>query len=326
MMRTSLVGLALLCLAQSCAASPVFTPQNTDLQINEKITKISNTTFTPQPVQAGPEIAKIAPPAFVPQSTSIPSQEEVNKLISPAIIGTGTVLPNTEIARVAAACPLVVAPADLTQTVEAVKKSYKCLDGKELNAIKLEKGTKFKVRSLEPMDSETPLGAIIEFESQTPQALIPDQEPANVIFKGEVVENNPPRFAGRSGTIKLEIKHIKVNNITYPAMAYVSKVGNRRAMGGFVAGIPNYKNNLSDLANQGTITIDKVYKHPCDYDCTTTTSIVKPAYYLGSALLQLADLMAVPIICLFKNGNNLSIPAQTAFEIKLDENISLLQL
>lgn len=265
MLRTSLIGLALLCLVQSCAASPAFTPENQEI-----------------------------------------SDINLEKIVS--------------------TCPLVFAPQDLTQTVEAVKKTYKCLDGKELNAVKVEKGTTFKVRSLEAMDSDTPLGTIINFKSQTPEALLPDEEPSEIIFSGEVIENNPPRLAGRSATIKLAIKQIKVNNITYPTVAYISKMGKKRALGGALAGAPIYADNLANLANQGTITIDRVYKNPCEYDNCITSTVVKPFYYLGGALLQLADLMVAPVICLFKSGTKISIPAETAFEIKLDENLSLLKL
>ena len=265
MLRTSLVGLALLCLVQSCAASPAFTPQN----------------ITPE---------------------------------------------DETLTRLATACPLTISPVNFMNTVEAVKKSYKCLDGKELTAVKVDKGTTFKVRSLEAMDSDTPLGTIINFKSQIPEALIPDEEPSEVMFSGEVVENNPPRLAGRSATIKLAIRQIKVNNITYPAAAYISKMGEKRAMGGALAGLPIYADNLANLANQGTITIDRVYKNPCEYDDCITSTVVKPFYYLGGALLQLADLMVAPVICLFKSGTKISIPAETAFEIKLDENVSLLKL
>lgn len=265
MLRTSLVGLAFLCLVQSCAASPAFTPQNINSEDN---------TLT----------------------------------------------------KLATACPLAISPVDFTNTVEAVKKSYKCLDGKELTAVKIDKGTTFKVRSLEAMDSDTPLGTIINFKTQNPESLIPEEEPSEVMFSGEVVENNPPRLAGRSATIKLAIRQVKVNNITYPAVAYISKMGEKRAMGGMLAGMPIYADNLANLANQGTITIDRVYKNPCEYDDCITSTVVKPFYYLGGAVLQLADLMVAPVICLFKSGTKISIPAKTAFEIKLDENLSLLKL
>ena len=198
-------------------------------------------------------------------------------------------------------------------------------DGKEIDTLLLEKGSKFYVKSLQPMSSDTPEGARIQFETQT-RLFNPDKL-SKVIFTGEVVENNPPRRAGRSSSIKLEISKIKVDNVTYKTNAIVSRMGNKAVHNGMLAGMPIYFTNLANSADDGTVTIDKIYKDPCDYSCTPVSSVVRPLYYFGAGLLQLADLLFVtPIICLFKKGEEIDIPKDSSFEIKLASDIALLKI
>lgn len=195
---------------------------------------------------------------------------------------------------------------------------------KEFHASTLEKGSKFYVKSLQPMSSSTPEGARIDFETNT-NILYPDKI-SHVIFTGKVVESRPPRFAGRSSTIKLEIFKVKVDNVTYPAKAYISRMGKKAVVGNVLSGMPIYLNNLATTADQGTVTINKIYKDPCQYKCETIKAPLRTGYYLGGAFLQLADLCVAPIICLFQKGTEINIPKDSSFEIKLANDMSLLKL
>lgn len=92
----------------------------------------------------------------------------------------------------------------------------------------------------------------------------------------------------------------------YILQKLIFQEGDKRTIGGLLA-TSAYLSNLGDVANNGTITINKIYKDPCDYNnCEITTPVVRPFYYLGGALLQFADLLLSPIVCLFVQGENLS--------------------
>ena len=197
---------------------------------------------------------------------------------------------------------------------------------KELYAVSVEKDRIFKVKSDTPLDSSTPIGTNINFTAISDEIIFAEKEPSKINFSGTVVENNPPGPAGKSSSIKLMIDKIKVDNVIYPAKAYISRMGDKRTIGGLLA-TSAYLSNLGDVANNGTITINKIYKDPCDYNnCEITTPVVRPFYYLGGALLQLADLLLSPVVCLFMQGENLSIPENTVFEIKLEEPVPVLNL
>lgn len=204
--------------------------------------------------------------------------------------------------------------------------AYNCLKSQELEVIKLNKNQKFIVQSLQPMTSDSPVGSIIDFATVQDVSIFPGKEASKVTFTGEIIENKPPRLVGRSSTLKLAINKIKVDKITYPAEAYITKVGKRQVMAGVLAAAPIYLDNLADTADKGTITIDKIYKDPCQYKCESITSPLRPLYYLGGAVLQLADLFIAPVICVFKKGDEINLPQYTSFEIKLEDDVSLLKL
>lgn len=209
-------------------------------------------------------------------------------------------------------------------SVSTYMQSGKFLE-REIDTLMLKKGSKFYVKSLQPLSSETPEGARVEFVGET--NLFSDDRLSRVVFTGEVIQNNPPRRAGRSSTLKLEILKVKVDNVTYTASAYISKMGSKSVRNGVLVGVPVYFSNLANTANAGTVTIDKVYKDPCQFTCETVTTTARPFYYLGASLLQLADLLVVaPVVSLFRKGEAIDIPKDSSFEIKLARDMALLKI
>lgn len=195
----------------------------------------------------------------------------------------------------------------------------------DIDTLMLKKGSKFYVKSLHPLSSETPEGSRVEFVTET--NLFNENQLSKLVFTGEVIENNPPRRAGRSSTLKVEIIKVKVDNVSYAASAFISKMGNKSVRNGILAGVPIYFTNLASTADTGTVTIDKVYKDPCQYSCETISTVARPFYYLGASLLQLADLIFVaPVISLFRKGEPIDIPKDSSFEIKLARDMALLKI
>ncbi len=222
-------------------------------------------------------------------------------------------------------CPLDNNLIPQVGTIENFKSAYKCLAGKELSAIMLEKGRTFEVKSMQAMSYESVGGTEVKFESLYPERVLLDKAPQKLVFTGEIIKNKPPRKGGGTGTLKVMIKNVKFENITYPAEAYITKMNKKGVFFGAVAGPSNYKNNLTDTANNGTI--HTIYKDPCK---TTADECVhaaaKPFYFLTGALLQTADLFISPIVAFFIPGNEVYIPEGTEFEIKLENDIPILEI
>ena len=210
-------------------------------------------------------------------------------------------------------------------TIEAFKTTYKCLAGRELTAMFIEKGRTFEVKSLQPMSYESTGGSEVQFETLYPERVFMQKDPMKLVFTGEIVKNKPPRKGGGSGTLKVLIKNVKLENVIYPAEAYITKMNKKGVLFGAVAIPSNYKDNLADTANDGTI--HTIYKDPCKTtadECVDT--VVRPFYFLTGALLQTADLLLAPIVAFFMPGNEVFIPEGTEFEIKMEKDIPVLEI
>ena len=210
--------------------------------------------------------------------------------------------------------------------VENFKTVYKCLADRELEAINIEKGRTFEVKSLQPMSYESSTGTEVVFESIYPEKIFISKDPMKLIFKGEVIKNTPPRKGGSSGTLKVVINGVKLESIVYPAEAYISKMNKRGLMFGAIVGPSIYKDNLSDTANNGVI--NNYYNmDPCSKatdECVG--AVAKPFYFLSGALLHTVDLFLAPVVAFFAPGKEVYIPEGTEFEIKLEKDIPVLEI
>lgn len=213
-----------------------------------------------------------------------------------------------------------------TGTVKAFKEAYKCLEGRELTAVILEKGRKFDVKSLHALSYQSVSESEIRFESIYPERLFLNKDPVKLEFIGVIVKNKPPRKGGGSGTIKVKITGIKIENIVYPAEAYISKMNKKGILFGSVSGPSKYRDNLTNTVNAGTI--NNYYSmNPCDKiadECVSNA--VKPFYFITGAAMQTADLILAPIVAFFSPGNEIFIPKGTEFEIKLDIDVPVLDI
>lgn len=193
----------------------------------------------------------------------------------------------------------------------------------EITAVKLKKGRTFLVKSDLRLSNDVNTGTPVQFDSLSKESIFYPKSPSKVSFKGKVVKTKSPGYAGRSGRIKIALEKITVDNITYPVKALITKKENERVFLNSLGGNSVYLANLGDTISNGTI--NTIYKDPCTNNiCASSTT--KPFVYLGAAAIQLADLLVAPIASLFKTGNNLDIPANTYFEIKLDEDLCVISL
>lgn len=308
----NLFKVLLLCAILSNTFTPCFSSEASSQAINE-INKL--------PLAGEP--AKVEDKAILENSleanTKSSTTSEDNVKYEKEHQGSALVIDETT----TAACPLFTVQPN--GTVESFKSAYKCLAGKELSAMMLEKGRTFEVKSMQPMSYESTGGTEIKFETIYPERVFLNKDPQKLVFTGEVVKNNPPRKGGGSGTLKVLIKNVKLENITYPAEAYITKMNKKGVFFGAVAGPSNYRDNLADTANNGTI--NTIYKDPCKTtteECVSTA--VKPFYFLTGALLQTADLFLSPLVAFFVPGKELYIPEGTEFEIKLENDIPVLEI
>lgn len=321
----------LLCAILSNAFTPCFS-EETQISPAEELSKLP--LAVPEEIQPtksddSKEIAEIVTPVAEEQTTASTNTftTQNNMQLAQSDMAIQDEIVDLYDTPKIAACPVANdALLHRTGTVEAFKSAYKCLYGRDLTAIILEKGRKFEVKSIHEMSFESTSKSEIAFESIYPERLFYNKDPEKLIFKGQIIKNNPPRKGGGSGTLKVKITGIKVGNVTYPAEAYISKMNKKNVMFGAVAVPSKYKENLQNTVNAGTI--NNYYNtDPCSkvHD-NCVNNAVKPFYFITGAALQTADLFLAPIIAFFAPGNEILIPEGTEFEIKLEGDVPVLDL
>ena len=174
------------------------------------------------------------------------------------------------------------------------------------------------------MNNNIANGIPVQFESVQNEYLAYNKKPAKITFHGVVEKTSRPRFIGKSGSIKIQLNKITIDKITYPVEALISKMNNRNVYLSTLTGSPNYWGNLADAANSGII--HSTIKDPCGIDTCNINSYKKPFIYFGAATLQAADLLLSPFVALGKRGNDVDIPLNTYFEIKLDKDLYVLNI
>ncbi len=211
------------------------------------------------------------------------------------------------------------------QTQKQISEEFNTLlPDMEFDTIKLEKGRKFLVMSEQNISNNNISGVPVVFESVQKEYLDYNKKPSKIVFKGIIEKTNKPKFAGKSGSVKIKLEKITVDSITYPVTALISKIDNKKVYFNTLYAAPCYLDNLADAANSGVI--HSSIKDPCGADTCTINTYKKPFVFLGAAALQAADLLLSPIIAIGHRGKDIDIPLKTYFEIKLDQDLYVLDI
>lgn len=194
----------------------------------------------------------------------------------------------------------------------------------EFETVKLEKGRKFIVVSDQNLSNNVSGEIPVVFESVQKEYLSYDKQPAKIVFKGKIEKTGKPRVLGKSGTVKIALEKITIDTITYPVAALISKIDNKQVYLNTLSGSPCYLANLANALDTGVIHSN--LKDPCGSNMCSTKTYTRPLVFIGAAALQAADLLLSPFAAAVKRGNDVSIPKNTYFEIKLDKDLYVLNL
>ena len=195
----------------------------------------------------------------------------------------------------------------------------------ELETLKLEKGRTFVVMSDRNLNSIASSGLPIEFTSVQKEYIASSEEPSEITFKGTVEKTGKPHFAGKNGSIKIKLEKIMIDNIIYPVDALISKIDDQKVMKNTLSKRPIYFDNIADYIDNGTI--HSGWKDPCaNHICTSTKPYLKPLIFLSAAAIGTTDLLLSPFSAITKKGNDVYIPKNTYFEIKLNKDMYILNI
>ncbi len=197
---------------------------------------------------------------------------------------------------------------------------------KELEALKISKGTKFLVKSKQDVSNFSNNGSKIVFESVYPEKIIPNTAPSKLVFKGNITKTRNPQLAGSSALVKIKIDKMVVGNISYPVNGLITKINNKPVYFNSLKGDSSFLANTFKNASIKSGVLSKVYKDPCDVVCEETNAFISPLYLLSGAILQTSNLVLSPVGALFKTGKDLYIKNNSDFVIKLADDVFILKI
>lgn len=288
---------SILILSFLLAGSPVFALQ-LDLSVDEEIRKNYNPSKLEQ--ESLPPLPKTASPSK-----------------------TVTTKPKTTTSTSAAP------PKTTPQVTEpARKKVNKNLPGTTLTqddftAIKIKKGTKFRLKSNNLVSDYLKEGSKVSFTSLTPVYQRYVTIPVGTVFTATVVDSHLPQITGNGGLVELKIETVQFKGRTYSAHGKVTKANHKKI---FINNIKGKRQYWKGVANQ----VEKGHKF---YKKTRATSqkladnpvgvIISPVPTIIGVAAYAVNFAGSPLFSIGYKGGRVSIPAGSEFEIKLQEDVYL---
>ena len=222
------------------------------------------------------------------------------------------------------------APPKTTPVVSepARKKVNKNLPGTTLTqddftAIKIKKGTKFRLKSNNLVSDYLREGAKVSFTSLTPVYQSYVTIPAGTVFTASVVDSHLPQITGNGGLVELKIETVQFRGRTYSAHGKVTKANHKKI---FINNIKGKRQYWKGVANQ----VEKGHKF---YKKTRETSkkladnpvgvIISPIPTVVGVVAYVVNFAGSPVFSIGYKGGRVSIPAGSEFEIKLQEDVYL---
>lgn len=205
-----------------------------------------------------------------------------------------------------------------TTTLKEVKiqKSY----GQKL---KLNRGTKFIVRSTSAMSDRMSVGTKIYFRLSKPIKTKFFTLPANTRFAGVIVDSHPPQLSGNGGLLVIKVDNVTINGRVQEINAKITKAQYKKIFFNNIKGKRTYWKNVEKSIKPGKRFYDKTWASTKNLARNSVTLIFSPFTLVAGVVVLGVNIVGSPVFAMFSKGGNLTIPANSPFEIKLLEDTTI---
>ena len=190
-------------------------------------------------------------------------------------------------------------------------------------AVKIPKGTTFKVRSKTNISDKNAVGARMTFVSTVPVTKRYISFPTGTTFKGYVEDSHQPNFAGNGGLIKLKIDSISNNSSTYNIDAKIVRANHKIIFLNNIKGKRGYIKGIANNVNKGETFYKKTRQTSSRWSNNPVGVIVSPIPTIIGIAGYGINLVASPIMALWSKGTGISLPSGTDYTIKLRRDSSV---
>lgn len=190
-------------------------------------------------------------------------------------------------------------------------------------AIRIKKGTKFRVRSNCVISDYQREGTRVSFTSIKPvtQRYITINEGTR--FNGVVENSHLPQYSGNGGLIVLLVDGMVVNGSTKSIHAKITKANLKRVFFNNIKGKRGYIKGVSRQVDKGENFYKKTRRTSAKLADNPVGIIISPIPTIAGMAVYAVNFVGSPIFAIWAKGSRISIPAGSEFEIKLLEDVYL---
>lgn len=190
-------------------------------------------------------------------------------------------------------------------------------------AIRIKKGTKFRVKSNCVISDYQREGTRVSFTSIKPvtQRYITINEGTR--FNAVVEDSHLPQFTGNGGLIVLMVDGIVVNGSTKSVHAKITKANMKKVFLNNIKGKRGYIKGVSRQVDKGENFYKKTRRTSTKLADNPVGLIISPIPTVFGAVVYAVNLVGSPVFAIWAKGSRISIPAGSEFEIKLLEDVYL---
>ena len=190
-------------------------------------------------------------------------------------------------------------------------------------AIRIKKGTKFKVKSDTYLSDLTREGARFNFISLQPVIQRYLTIPSGTVFKAVVTNSHAPQISGNGGLLEIIVDGVRVNGNIYYANAKITKANHKKIFVNNIKGKRQYWKGVGKQVDKGDRFYQKTRRVSRKLANNPIGAIISPIPTVVGMGAYAVNLAVSPVTAIGAKGGRVSIPAGTEFEIKLLDDVYL---
>lgn len=190
-------------------------------------------------------------------------------------------------------------------------------------AIRIKKGTKFRVKSNSVISDYLREGAKVSFTSIKPVTQRYITVPAGTKFTAVVEDSHQPQMSGNGGLVVLMVDSITVNGQTRSVHGKITKANMKKIFFNNMKGKRTYWKGVANQVDKGENFYKKTRKTSSKLADNPVGILISPIPVLTGMVVYAVNFVGSPLFALWSKGGRISIPAGSEFEIKLLEDVYL---
>ena len=190
-------------------------------------------------------------------------------------------------------------------------------------AIKIKKGTKFKVKSNNVISDYLKEGARVSFTSTEPVMQRYITVPAGTKFYAVIKDSHLPQYSGNGGLIVMAVDSAVIKGASRPLNAKITKANFKKVFFNNIKGKRTYWKGVGKQIIKGENFYKKSRRASNKLADNPVGIIISPIPTIAGMAVYAVNFVGSPLFAIWSKGNRISIPAGAEFEIKLLEDVYL---